>query len=173
MLVFYIVLIGIIIAVIYGISEHSWKDFFEGVFFFGLLSALLGFVLTLLGSGIATAEARTIPVVESEYIVYSLNEVFGDSYEDNDYILFKDNELVVYVKDEESNLVIEKKLTSNVKICYSDTNTGAYLTEKEYDYANPIVRHLFWDEFPTQSVIEIPSGSTIIPYGDMFIKEAK
>lgn len=173
MLVLYVILIGIVIAVIYGISEHSWKDFFEGIFFFGLLSALLGFVLTLLGSGIATAEAKAVPVLESGYTVYSLNEVFGDSYEDNEYILFKDNELVVYVKDAESNLIIEKELSSKVKICYSDTDAGAYLTEKEYDYANPMVRHLFWDEFPTQSVIEIPSGSTIIPYGDMFIKEAK
>ena len=173
MLVFYIVLIGIIIAAVSGISERSWKEFFECAFFLGLLGALLGFVLTLLGSGIATSEAKSVPVIESGYTVYSLNEVFGDSYEDNEYILFKDNELVVYVKDAESNLIVEKELASKVKICYSDTNTGAYLTEKEYDYANPIVRHLFWDEFPTQSVIEIPSGSTIIPYGDMFIKEAK
>lgn len=173
MLILYIVLIGIVIAAVLGISERSWKDFFECALCLGTLGALLGFVLTLLGSGIATSEAKSVPVLESGYTVYSLNEVFGDSYKDNEYILFKDNDLVVYVKDAESNLVVEKELTSKVKICYSDTNTGAYLTEKEYDYANPIVRHLFWDEFPTQSVIEIPSGSTIIPYGDMFIKEAK
>ena len=173
MLVFYIVLISIIIAAVWGVSERSWKEFFERAFFFGILGALLGFVLTLLGSGIATAEAKSVPVFETGYTVYSLNEVFGDSYEDNEYILFKDNELVVYVKDAESNLIVEKELASKVKICYSDTDAGAYLTEKEYDYANPVVRHLFWDEFPTQSVIEIPSGSTIIPYGDMFIKEAK
>lgn len=173
MLILYIILIGIIIAAAGGILERSWKEFFECAFFFGILGALLGFVLTLLGSGIATAEAKSVPVIETGYTVYSLNEVFGDRYEDNDYILFKDNELVVYVKDVESNLIVEKELTSNVKICYSDTNTGAYLTKKEYDYANPVVRHLFWDEFPTQSVIEIPSGSTIIPYGDMFIKEGK
>ena len=173
MLIFYIILIGIIIAAVGGILERSWKEFFQCAFFFGLLGALLGFVLTLLGSGIASAEAKPIPVAESGYTVYSLNEVFGDSYEDNEYILFNDNELVVYIRDAESNLIVEKELSSNVKICYSDTNTGAYLTEKEYDYANPVVRHLFWDEFPAQSVIEIPSGSTIIPYGDMFIKEAK
>jgi hypothetical protein len=173
MLVLYVVLIGIIIAAALGISERSWKDFFEGAAVLGLLGALLGFVLTLLGSGIATSEARSVPVVESGYTVYSLNEVFGDSYEDNEYILFKDNELVVYVKDAESDLIVEKELTSNVKICYSDTDAGAYLTETEYDYANSVIRHLFWDEFPVQSIIEIPSGSTIIPYGDMFIKEAK
>lgn len=173
MLVLYIVLIGIVIAVVAGISERSWKEFFECALFFGALGALLGFVLTLLGSGIATAEAKSAPVLESGYTVYSLNEVFGDSYKDNEYILFKDNELVVYVKDAESNLIVEKELFSKVKICYSDTDAGAYLTEKEYDYASPILRHLFWKEFPTQSVIEIPSGSTIIPYGDMFIKEAK
>lgn len=172
MLVLYIILIGVIIAAVLGISEHSWRDFFECTVLFGVLGALLGFVLTLLGSGIATSEARSVPVIESGYTVYSLNEVLGDSYEDDDYILFKDNELVIYVKDAKSNLIVEKELSSNVKICYSDTNTGAYLTEKEYDYANPVVRHLFWDEFPMQSVIEIPSGSTIIPYGDMFIKEA-
>lgn len=173
MLIFYIVLIGIIFAAVLGISERSWKDFFEGAVVLGLLGALLGFILTLLGTGIATNEARSVPIVESGYTVYSLNEVFGDSYEDNEYVLFKDNKLVVYVKDAESNLVVEKELSSNVKICYSDTDTGAYLTEKEYDYANPVVRHLFWDEFPAQSVIEIPSGSIIIPYGDMFVKEAK
>ena len=173
MLVLYVVLIGIIIAAVSGISERSWKGFFECAFFLELLGALLGFVLTLIGSTVATAEAKSVPVIETGYTVYSLNEVFGDSYEDNDYILFKDNELVVYVKDIESNLIVEKELTSNVQICYSDTETGAYLTEEEYDYASPIIRHLFWDEFPTQSVIEIPSGSTIIPYGDMFIKEAK
>ena len=173
MLVFYIVLIGIIIAAVWGILECSWKEFFSGAFFFGLLGALLGFVLTLLGSTVATAEAKSVPVIETGYTVYSLNEVFGDSYEDNDYILFKDNELVVYVKDVESNLIIEKELTSNVKICYSDTDTEAYLTEKEYDYASSVFRHLFWNEYPTQSVIEIPSDSTIIPYGDMFIKEGK
>ena len=173
MLIFYIILIGVIIAAAGGILERSWKEFFECAFFFGTLGALLGFVLTLLGSAIATSEARSVPVVESGYTVYSLNEVFGDSYEDNEYILFKDNELVVYVKDAESNLIVEKELTSNVKICYFDTDAGAYLIEKEYDHANPIVRHLFWSEFPTQSVIEIPSGSTIIPYGDIFIKEAK
>lgn len=173
MLFLYIILIGIIFAAVFGISERSWKDFFESAVILGLLGAMLGFVLTLLGSGIATSEARAVPVIESGYTVYSLNEVFGDSYEDNEYVLFKDNELVVYVKDAESNLIVEKELSSNVKICYSNTNTGAYLTEKEYDYANPVIRHLFWDEFPTQSVIEIPSGSTIIPYGDMFIKEAK
>ena len=173
MLILYIILIGIIIAAVAGILERSWREFFECAAFLGILCALLGFVLTLLGSGIATSEARSVPVSEFGYTVYSLNEVFGDSYEDNEYILFKDNELVVYIKEVESNLVVEKELSSNVKICYSDTNTGAYLTEKEYDYANPIVRHLFWDEFPTQSVIEIPSGSTIIPYGDMFVKEAK
>lgn len=173
MLVLYIILIGIIIAAVQGVSERSWKEFFERAFFFGILGALLGFVLTLLGSGIATAEAKSVPVIETGYTVYSLNEVFGDSYEDNDYILFKDNELVVYVKDVESNLIVEKELTSNVKICYSDIETGAYLTEKEYDYANPVFRHLFWNEYPTQSVIEIPSGSTIIPCGDMFIKEGK
>lgn len=173
MLVLYIVLIGIIIATIYGILERSWRDFFECAVLFGVLGALLGFVLTLLGSGIATNEARPVPVAESGYTVYSLNEVFGDNYEDNEYILFNDNELVVYIKDAESNLIVEKELASNVKICYSDTDTGAYLTEKEYDYANPIVRHLFWNELPTQSVIKIPSGSTIIPYGDMFVKEVK
>ena len=173
MLILYIVLIGIIIAAAAGILERSWKEFFECAFFFGILGALLGFVLTLLGSGIATNEAKSVPVIESGYTVYSLNEVFGDSYEDNEYVLFKDNELVVYVKDAESNLVVEKELSSNVKICYSDTDTGAYLTEKEYDYANPVLRHLFWSEFRDQSIIEIPSGSTIIPYGDMFIKEAK
>lgn len=173
MLVFYVVLIGIIIAAVAGILERSWREFFECAALFGILGALLGFVLTLLGSGIATSEARSVPVVESGYTVYSLNEVFGDSYEDNEYILFNDNELVVYIKDAESNLIIEKELAFNVKICYSDTDTEAYLTEKEYDYANPVVRHLFWDEFSTQSVIEIPAGSTIIPYGDMFIKEAK
>lgn len=173
MLILYVVLIGIIIAAASGISERSWKDFFEGAAVLGLLGALLGFVLTLLGSGIATSEAKSAPIIESGYTVYSLNEVFGDSYEDDDYILFKDNELVVYVKDVESNLIVEKELTSNVKICYSDIETGAYLTEEEYDYASPIIRHLFWNETPTQSVIEIPLGSTIIPYGDMFIKEAK
>ena len=173
MLIFYIILIGIIIAAGYGISEGSWKEFFECAFFLGLLGALLGFVLTLLGSTIAAAEAKSVPVAEFGYTVYSLNEVFGDSYEDNEYILFNDNELIVYVRDAESNLIVGKELDSNVKICYSDSNTGAYLTEKEYDYANPIIRHLFWDELPRQSVIEIPSGSTIIPYGDMFVKEAK
>ena len=173
MLLFYIILIGIIISVWAGISERSWIEFFECTVFFGILGALLGCLLTLLGSGIATAEARSVPVIESGYTVYSLNEVFGDSYEDNEYILFKDNKLFVYIKDAESNLIVEKELTSNIKICYSDTNMEAYLTEKEYDYANPIIRHLFWNGFSTQSVIEIPSGSTIIPYGDMFIKEAK
>lgn len=173
MLVLYVILIGIIIAAVSGILYRSWKEFFECAAFLGILGALLGFVLTLLGSGIATSEARSAPVVESGYTVYSLNEVFGDSYENNEYILFNDNELVVYIKDAESNLIVEKELASNVKICYSDTNTGAYLTEKEYDYANPIIRHLFWDEFPMQSIIEIPSGSTIIPYGDMFVKEAE
>ena len=173
MLILYIILISIIIAAVLGISERSWKEFFECAAFFGILGALLGCLLTLLGSCIATSEARSIPVIETGYTVYSLNEVFGDSYADNDYILFKDNELVVYIKDAESNLIVEKELTSNVKICYSNTDTGAYLTEREYDYVNPIIRHLFWDEFPVQSVIEIPSGSTIIPYGDMFIKEAK
>lgn len=172
MLVLYIVLIGIVIAAVVSVLDRNWREFFEGILLFGVLGALLGFVLTLLGSGIATSEAKSVPVVESGYTVYSLNEVFGDSYKDNDYILFKDNDLVVYVKDAESNLIVGKELTSNVKICYSDTNTGAYLTEKEYDYANPIIRHLFWDEFPTQSVIEVPTGSTIIPYGDMFVKEA-
>ena len=173
MLILYIILIGIIFAAVLGISERSWKDFFESAVMLGLLGALLGFVLTLLGSGIATSEAKSVPVIETGYTVYSLNEVFGDSYEDNNYILFKDNELVVYVKDTESNLIVDKELTSNVKICYTDTDTGVYLTEREYDYANPILRHLFWNEFPDQSIIEIPSGSTIIPYGDMFVKEAK
>lgn len=173
MLVFYVVLIGVIIAAVLSISERSWKDFFESTVVLGLLGTLLGFILTLLGSCIATSEARSVPVVESGYTVYSLNEVFGDSYKDNDYILFKDNKLVVYVKDTESNLIVEKELISNVKICYSDINARTYLTEKEYDYANPVVRHLFWNEFSTQSVIEIPTGSTIIPYGDMFIKESK
>lgn len=173
MLILYIILIGIIIAAVLGISERSWKDFFESAVVLGLLGTLLGFVLTLLGSVIATSEAKSVPVIESGYTVYSLNEVFGDSYEDNDYILFKDSELVVYVKDAESNLVVEKELTSNIKICYSDTNMGAYLTEEEYSYASSIIRHLFWNETPAQSVIEIPAGSTIIPYGDMFIKEAK
>ena len=173
MLVLYIILIGIILAAVLCISECSWKDFFESAVLLGLLGALLGFVLTLLGSSIATSEAKSVPVVESGYTVYSLNEVFGDSYKDNDYIFFKDNELVVYIKDVESGLIVEKELTSNVKICYSDTNTGAYLTEKEYDYASAVIRHLFWNEFPAQSVIEIPLGSTIIPYGDMFIKEFK
>ena len=173
MLILYIVFIGIIIAAIFGISERSWRDFFECAVLFGILGVLLGFILTLLGSGIATDEAKSVPVVESGYTVYSLNEVFGDSYEDNDYILFKDNELVVYVRDAESNLIVEKELTSNVKICYSNADTEAYLTEKEYDYASSVIRHLFWNDIPTQSVIEIPSGSTIIPYGDMFIKEVK
>jgi hypothetical protein len=173
MLVLYVVLIGIIIAAASGISERSWKEFFTAALFLGLLGALLGFVLTILGSSIATTEAKSVPVIETGYTVYSLNEVFGDSYEDNDYILFKNNELVVYVKDTESNLIVEKELTSNVKICYSDTDMGAYLTEEEYDYASSVIRHLFWNDTPTQSVIELPSGSTIIPYGDMFIKEAK
>lgn len=173
MLILYITLIGVIIAAVLGISEHSWKDFFECTFLLGALCALLGFILTLLGSDIATSEARSVPIVESGYTVYSLNEVFGDSYEDDDYILFKDNELIIYVKDAESNFIIEKELASNVKICYSDTKTGAYLTKKEYDYTNPVIRHLFWNELPTQSVIEIPSGSTIIPYGDIFVKEVE
>jgi hypothetical protein len=173
MLVFYIVLIGIIIAAVWGILERSWKEFFECAALLGSLGVLLGFILTLLGSGIATAEAKSVPVIESGYTVYSLNEVFGDSYEDNDYILFKNNELVVYIKDAENNLVVEKELNSDVKICYFDTDTEAYLTEKEYDYASSVFRHLFWNDYPTQSVIEIPSGSTIIPYGDMFIKEGK
>ncbi len=173
MLVLYVVLIGIIIAAASGISERSWREFFEGAFFLGILGTLLGFILTIIGSAVATTEAKSVPVIETGYTVYSLNEVFGDSYEDNDYILFKDNELVVYVKDAESNLIVEKELTSNVKICYSNADTEAYLTEKEYDYASSVIRHLFWNDIPTQSVIEIPSGSTIIPYGDMFIKEVK
>jgi hypothetical protein len=92
---------------------------------------------------------------------------------EDDYILFKDNELYVYVKDNDSGLIVEKELADNVKICYSNIDAGAGLTERKFDYASAILRHLFWQEYLPESIVEIPEGSLITPYGDMFIKEAK
>lgn len=169
----YVIAICLILAAWYGITERSWKEFFECTVIFVLGGTLIGLVLTLLGSGVSMAEAKPMTVAETSYTVYSLNEVFGDSYEEDDYILFKDNELYVYVKDNDSGLVIEKELADNVKICYSNIDAGAGLTERKFDYASAILRHLFWQEYLPESIVEIPEGSLITPYGDMFIKEAK
>lgn len=173
MFVVYVIAICFILAVWYGISERSWKEFFECSVIFVLGGTLIGVVLTLLGSGISMAEAKPMVVAETDYTVYSLNEVFGDSYKENDYILFKDNELYVYVKDNDSGLIVEKELADNVKICYSNIDAGAGLTEREFDYESAVLRHLFWQEYLPESIVEIPDGSLITPYGDMFIKEAK
>ena len=173
MFVAYVIAICFILAAWCGITERSWKEFFECAIFSVLGGALLGCVLTLLGSGVSMAEAKPMVVAETDYTVYSLNEVFGDSYKENDYILFKDNELYVYVKDNDSGLIVEKELADNVKICYSNIDAGAGLTEREFDYASAILRHLFWQEYLPESIVEIPEGSLITPYGDMFIKEAK
>lgn len=172
MLLLYFIIIAVLLAVWYGISENCWKEFFASLLLFGATAIIFGGILTLLGSCISTEECKSAPVSEIVYEVESLNEVFGDSYKENDYILFKDNQLFVYVKDIDSGVVTEKKLTSNVQICYSDMSADARLAEYEDDYANPILRHLFWEQYPTRHIIEIPSGSTIIPYGDMFVKEA-
>lgn len=173
MFIVYVIAICIILAAWYGITERSWREFFECSVIFVLGGILIGVVLTLLGSGVSMAEAKPMVVAETDYTVYSLNEVFGDSYEEDDYILFKDNELYVYVKDNDSGIVIEKELADNVKICYSNAGAGVSLTEREFDYANAVLRHLFWQEYLPESIVEIPEGSLIIPYGDMFIKEAK
>lgn len=173
MLLYYIILIAVIISVWVGIAERSWREFFECSVVFVLIGILVGVILTLLGSGISMAEAKPMVVTETDYTVYSLNEVFGDSYKEDDYILFKDNELYVYVKDNDSGLVVEKELADNVKICYSNVDSGAGLTEREFDYASAILRHLFWQEYLPESIVEIPEGSLITPYGDMFVKEAK
>lgn len=173
MLLFYIMLIAVIISVWAGIAERSWGEFFGDLLFFGAITLIAGGVITVLGSAIAMDTAKTAPVTEIVYEVESLNDVFGDSYKDNEYILFKDNKLVVYIRDIDSGLILEKKLTSNVQICYTDISADARLVEYEDDYASPILRHLFWEQYPTRHTIEIPVGSTIIPYGDMFIKEAK
>lgn len=172
MLLLYFIIIAILIAAWYGIAECSWKEFFAGLFLFGAIAIIFGGMLTLLGSCISTEECESAPVSEVVYEVESLNEVFGDSYKENDYILFKDNQLFAYVKDIDSGIIIEKKLASNVQVCYSDISAGAHLSEYEDDYASPILRHLFWEQYPARHIIEIPSGSTIIPYGDMFVKEA-
>ena len=173
MFIVYVIAICFILAVWYGISERSWREFFECAALFVLGGALLGCILTLFGSGVSMAEAKPMVVAETSYTVYSLNEVFGDSYEEDDYILFKDNELYVYVKDNDSGLIVEKELADNIKICYSNVDAGAGLTEREFDYANAALRHLFWQEYLPESIVEIPEGSLITPYGDMFIKEAK
>lgn len=173
MFVAYVIAICFILAAWCGITERSWKEFFECAIFFVFGGALIGFILTLFGSGISMSEAKPMVVAETDYTVYSLNEVFGDSYKEDDYILFKDNELYVYVKDNDSGLIVEKELADNVKICYSNIDAGAGLTEREFDYANAILRHLFWQEYLPESIVEIPEGSLITPYGDMFIKEAK
>lgn len=171
MLLFYIILIAVIISVWAGIAERSWGEFFSAFFLLGCIAFMGGGLITLLGSSIATDIAKAVPITEIVYEVESLNDVFGDSYKDNEYILFKDNKLVVYIRDIDSGLILEKKLTSNVQICYTDMSADARLAEYEDDYANPILRHLFWEQYPIRHVIEIPLGSTIIPYGDMFIKE--
>ena len=173
MLLFYIILIAVIISAWAGIAERSWGKFFGDLLFFSCVAFIAGGVITVLGSAIAMDAAKAAPVSEIVYEVESLNDVFGDSYKDNDYILFKDNKLVVYIRDIDSGLVLEKKLTSNVQICYTDMNADARLAEYEDDYANPVLQHLFWEQYSTRHTIEIPVGSTIIPYGDMFIKEAK
>ena len=91
MFVVYVIAICFILAAWCGITERSWKEFFECTIFFVLGGALIGFILTLFGSGISMSEAKPMVVAETDYTVYSLNEVFGDSYKENDYILFKDN----------------------------------------------------------------------------------
>lgn len=172
MCIVYCVIIAVIAAAACGIAERSWEEFFSGVFIFGLTAVLIGGIgFGLLGSSIA-GEVANIDVVEkTTYEIVSLNEVFGESYSENDYVLYRDNHLIVYTKDDDG-VIQPQKLTGTAKICFSDLATKGFISTELKDFTNDFLRHFFFNPNSEYYVIEVPTGSTIIPYGDMFVKEA-